>query len=52
MCNCCCYRELYAKAAKERDELRKANKVLHTTVDHLVRALAEEMAEKIKQEGR
>jgi hypothetical protein len=25
---------------------------LHTTVDHLVRALAEEMAEKIKQAGR
>jgi hypothetical protein len=51
MCNCCCYRELYAKAAKERDALRKENKVLHTTVDHLVWALAEEMAEKLKKEA-
>jgi hypothetical protein len=46
------WRALYAKAAKERDELRRENKILLKAIRNLVELLDEEVAQKNELERR
>jgi hypothetical protein len=46
------WRALYAKAAKERDELRRENKILLKAIHNLLEVLSEELAQKNEPERR